>query len=89
MANYPEGSVSIAFPGGGATIAPPTPATALQNAKDWLALARASSDAVFIAGAIDRAVAALELLPCLAYFAHGSSKVPCERCGKMQEAHPL
>lgn len=54
--------ITLAFPGGSVEIAQPNRATALRNAREWIALARQSSDPVYIASALDKAAAALELI---------------------------
>jgi hypothetical protein len=59
----PDGEgVTLHFPGGVTVIKKPSRETALQSAKEWIALARASTDPVYIASALDKAAAALELL---------------------------
>jgi hypothetical protein len=55
-------SLALRFPGGPVVLVPADPAKALANAKEWIALARASTDLVYIASALDRAAAALELV---------------------------
>ncbi len=53
---------ALHFPGGAVVIEEASPAAAIANAKEWIALARASTDLVYIASALDRAAAALELV---------------------------
>lgn len=53
---------TIQFPGGEVTIAKPVRENALVNAKEWIKLAQDSEDLVYIASALDRAMAALELI---------------------------